>query len=145
VVKDRPVIRGLLEIDVTEARRRIRKHREATGEQLSFTAFLATCAGKVIDARKDVQACRDWRGRLVLFDEVDISTMIEVQRDGGITVGGIAEKPGVVDGRVEPREFLHVTLDFDHDVVDGAPAARFAQRFSELVEAGYGVPPVSSE
>jgi pyruvate/2-oxoglutarate dehydrogenase complex dihydrolipoamide acyltransferase (E2) component len=29
-----------------------------------------------------------------------------------------------------------VTLDFDHDIVDGAPAARFAQRFQELVENG---------
>ena len=54
----------------------------------------------------------------------------------GITVGGIAEKPRFIDGDVEPREILHVTLDFDHDVVDGAPAARFAQRFAEIVEAG---------
>jgi pyruvate/2-oxoglutarate dehydrogenase complex dihydrolipoamide acyltransferase (E2) component len=57
----------------------------------------------------------------------------------GITVGGIEEKPGVVDGRIEAREFLNVTLDFDHDIVDGAPAARFAQQFRELVVRGYGL------
>ena len=56
-----------------------------------------------------------------------------------ITLGGIAEKPVWVDGRVEPREFLHVTLSFDHDVIDGAPAARFANSFQQLVEAGYGL------
>ena len=39
-------------------------------------------------------------------------------------------------GVTEPREILDVTLDFDHNVVDGAPAARFAQRFAEVVEAG---------
>ncbi len=52
----------------------------------------------------------------------------------GITVGGIARKPGVYDDRVEVREYLHLTLSFDHDIVDGAPAARFARRLTELIE-----------
>jgi pyruvate/2-oxoglutarate dehydrogenase complex dihydrolipoamide acyltransferase (E2) component len=54
----------------------------------------------------------------------------------GITIGGIATKPGIHENRIEPREYLQVTLDFDHDIVDGAPAARFAQRYQELVESG---------
>jgi pyruvate/2-oxoglutarate dehydrogenase complex dihydrolipoamide acyltransferase (E2) component len=45
----------------------------------------------------------------------------------------------VVDGRIEIREYLCMTLCFDHDVVDGAPAARFTARFKELVESGYGL------
>ena len=53
-----------------------------------------------------------------------------------VTIGGIAEKPGVVDGRIEIREYLCLTLNFDHDIVDGAPAARFAQRFKDLIEQG---------
>jgi len=56
-----------------------------------------------------------------------------------ITLGGIAEKPWVVDGQIELREILSLTVSFDHDVVDGAPAARFAQRFKELVESGYSL------
>ena len=56
-----------------------------------------------------------------------------------IALGGINEKPGVVDGRIEIREYLCLTLMFDHDVVDGAPAARFTQRFKELIEDGYGL------
>jgi hypothetical protein len=56
-----------------------------------------------------------------------------------VTLGGIARKPAVVDGQIAIREFLSVTLSFDHDVVDGAPAARFAQRFVHLVEAAYGL------
>ena len=56
-----------------------------------------------------------------------------------ITVGGIAQKPGVVDGRVEIREYLSMTISFDHDTVDGAPAARFTQRLKELIEGGYGL------
>jgi pyruvate/2-oxoglutarate dehydrogenase complex dihydrolipoamide acyltransferase (E2) component len=57
----------------------------------------------------------------------------------GLTVGGIAQKPGIVDGRIEAREFLDLTISLDHDIVDGAPAARFAQQFKVLVESGYGL------
>ncbi|MFN2167693.1 MAG: 2-oxo acid dehydrogenase subunit E2, partial [Anaerolineae bacterium] len=37
------------------------------------------------------------------------------------------------------REFLSLTMSFDHDIVDGAPAARFARRFTELLEQGWGL------
>jgi hypothetical protein len=57
----------------------------------------------------------------------------------GLVVGGIAQKPAVVDGRIEPREILSLTVVFDHDVVDGAPAARFVRQLVELIESGYGL------
>jgi pyruvate/2-oxoglutarate dehydrogenase complex dihydrolipoamide acyltransferase (E2) component len=56
-----------------------------------------------------------------------------------VTVGGIAEKPGVYDGQIAIREYLCLTISFDHNVVDGAPAARFARRFRELIERGHGL------
>ena len=56
-----------------------------------------------------------------------------------LVVGGIARKPAVVDGRIEPREFVSLTVAFDHKVVDGAPAARFARRLVDLIEGGYGL------
>jgi pyruvate/2-oxoglutarate dehydrogenase complex dihydrolipoamide acyltransferase (E2) component len=56
-----------------------------------------------------------------------------------LVVGSIAWKPTVVDGRIEPREILNLTVVFDHDVVDGAPATRFVRRLVELIESGYGL------
>jgi pyruvate/2-oxoglutarate dehydrogenase complex dihydrolipoamide acyltransferase (E2) component len=56
-----------------------------------------------------------------------------------ITLGGIAEKPGWINGRVELREYLCITLSFDHDVIDGAPAARFSRRLIDLIESSYGL------
>jgi len=53
--------------------------------------------------------------------------------------GGIARKPALVDGRIEPREILDLTVMFDHDVIDGAPATRFVRRLLELIESGYGL------
>jgi pyruvate/2-oxoglutarate dehydrogenase complex dihydrolipoamide acyltransferase (E2) component len=55
-----------------------------------------------------------------------------------ISVGGITKKPGMVDDHVEPREYLSITA-FDHDITDGAPAARFAQLLKEHIERGHGL------
>jgi len=56
-----------------------------------------------------------------------------------ITLGGIGEKPGVVDGQIAIREYLSLTMSFDHAMIDGAPAARFTMRLKELIESGYGL------
>ncbi len=56
-----------------------------------------------------------------------------------ISVGGITRKPGIVEGRVEAREYLSITATFDHDITDGAPAARFAQVLKEYIERGHGL------
>lgn len=227
-------IHGLLEMDVTRARQVIRDHKTRTGEGLSFTGYIITCLAKAIEADRHVHAYLDWRNRLIIFDDVNVNTMIEVETESGkvamphiiqsanrktiqdihaeirgaqahpsrtgemkfmhlflylpgflrrgfyglvtrnpqrfrryassvlvtavgmfgkgsgwgipgvnfpltITLGGMAEKPGVVDGRIEVRQYLCVTVSFDHDIIDGAPAARFTQRFRELVESGYGL------
>jgi pyruvate/2-oxoglutarate dehydrogenase complex dihydrolipoamide acyltransferase (E2) component len=57
----------------------------------------------------------------------------------GLVVGSMAWKPAVIEGRIEPREILHLTVCMDHDVVDGAPAARFVYRLVELIEGGEGL------
>ncbi len=228
----RHIIHGLLEIDVTEARRLIREHRTKTGVVLSFTAFVVCSLARAIKAHPNVCAYRTWGTwgrRLVIFDDTDIVTMIESAVDGvavshiirganrktlveisdeiravqadaalsgqqkwltgwaarlprfvrdisyrvlrnnphrfkryagtaivtavgmfgrgggwgigflpmhtlGITVGGIVTRPAFVDGAVTAREYLPVTISFDHDVVDGAPAARFIDHFRRLME-----------
>ena len=62
----------------------------------------------------------------------------------GLFVGGISWKPTVVDGRIEPREILSLTVAFDHDIVDGGPATRFVCRLVELIESGTGLDPVQA-
>ncbi len=231
------MIRGLIEVDVTKAREYLREHKANTGESLSFTAFIITCLAQAVDENKSLHACHKGRKHLVIFDEVDVSTLIErdmagqkqpiiyiiraanqktfreihheiraaqvepvekawegfrdfrfipllvfrciwpifwwmlgryplVQKKYGgtvglsavgmfgkgagwgipitqhtldLTLGGIAEKPGVVDRQITIREYLSITLSFDHDLIDGAPAARFTERLKELIESGYGL------
>ena len=51
-------------------------------------------------------------------------------------VGGIVERPHREGGGLEWREHLCLTLSFDHDIIDGAPAARFCARLSEVIASG---------
>lgn len=239
LARQKQVIHGLVELDVTGPRQALRAHKERTGESLSFTAFVIACLGQAVDLNKHMQACRTWGEKLFIFDEVDVNTMFEVEEGGRklirphiiraanhktfweihaeirafqaghaagqegqfiarfvllpgfirraflgalfksprrlkelngtvsltavgmfgsgggwgipvtnqtlqVTLGGIAERPGFVGDRIEKREYLCVTISFDHDIVDGAPAARFTQRFKELVESGYGLEEVAA-
>ena len=53
-----------------------------------------------------------------------------------VAIGSIAKRPVLVDGEVQEREHLCLTVSFDHDIIDGAPAARFTGRFGELLSSG---------
>jgi pyruvate/2-oxoglutarate dehydrogenase complex dihydrolipoamide acyltransferase (E2) component len=56
-----------------------------------------------------------------------------------MTVGGISEKPVFIDGQIVTRDYLNLTISFDHDIIDGAPAVRFTERLKGLIESGYGL------
>ncbi len=56
-----------------------------------------------------------------------------------VTVGGVDQKVKLIDGEIQAREMLSMTLGFDHDVIDGAPATRFATRLKELIETAHGL------
>jgi pyruvate/2-oxoglutarate dehydrogenase complex dihydrolipoamide acyltransferase (E2) component len=226
----RHIAYGLAEVDVTQARQLLRAQASADGSPLSFTAFVVASLARAVQAHPAVQAYRDWRGRLILFHDVDIVTLVEPQPGAaaiphiirqanrrtardisdeirlihrvpqrsaeqhpwlmalapwmprfarllyfrvlkqnphwfkqvagtvvvtsigmfakggawgitflpnhnlGLTVGGIVSKPGVAEGRIAIREYLDLTIAFDHDVVDGAPIARFSRTLIDLIE-----------
>ena len=235
-VQHKPMMHGLLEVDVTKARTFLREYKASMGEALSFTAFLIACLAKAVEEHKAVQAYRQGSKRLIVFDDVDVylpvervlaghsqiishiiraanqKTVLEINQEiraaqtqdvaqpwegfnilhwpwllllpifrvmiwmGGrsprlwkkyrgtvglttigmfgngagwgiplsshslwITVGGIGEKPGVVEGRIALREYLSLTISFNHEIIDGAPAARFTEHLKDLIESGYGL------
>lgn len=235
-------IKACIEADVTNARSAIRELRRGNSP-ISFTSWLIKCLAAAVNEHRQVHALRKGRRGLVLFEEVDISVLvektvngvpvpiplvirnvhnreigeifreledakrkdiadgkeyvIEQNRDGAtpgiysllpqwmrlciwklilanphrmkklmgtvvftsvgmagnargwilpfsvhplcVAVGSITTRPVTAENRTENREFLAITLLLDHDVIDGAPAARFASRLTELLESGYGL------
>jgi pyruvate/2-oxoglutarate dehydrogenase complex dihydrolipoamide acyltransferase (E2) component len=243
-------IPSLLEVDVTQAREYMRELKSRTGEGLSFTGWAMKCIGQAVSEHKHVQAMRKGRKSLILFDDVDISIVVErsvghsdnrsetlpmpyvvrraneksvreihneirsaqgeslgagevqlgarrnvhltrafalmprfvrnllvwrrltkdpffakkamgtvvvtsvgsIGKDGGygwaipiaihplvFALGNIARKPGIVGEEIKIREYLSMTVLFDHDVTDGAPVVRFVRRLKELLERSYGL------
>lgn len=54
-------------------------------------------------------------------------------------IGSIIKKPGVINDRIEIREYLYIIVLVDHDVIDGAPAVRALSKLTKLVESGFGL------
>ncbi len=49
-------------------------------------------------------------------------------------VGTIEPKPVVVDNQIKICPMMTLTLNFDHRLIDGAPAARFLNEIKKLME-----------
>jgi pyruvate/2-oxoglutarate dehydrogenase complex dihydrolipoamide acyltransferase (E2) component len=239
----------LLEIDITDAREKMRAFKSESHERFSFTGWVVKCIGQAASEHKQVHAMRQGRRKLIIFDDVDIAIIVEKPMEVGdnnretlpmpyvirkanekslkeidseirraqkelpesgevqlntersawqtrifgrmprfirdllvwrrlarnpflakkmmgtvavtslvnvsnsgatwaipigihpliFALGGIVKKPGLADGEIKVREYLTMTVLFDHDVIDGAPVARFLNRLRTLLEHGYGV------
>ena len=53
-----------------------------------------------------------------------------------ITVGSISRKVVEIDGQFVSREHLCLTVSFDHNIVDGAPASRFLNQLMKTIKSG---------
>jgi pyruvate dehydrogenase E2 component (dihydrolipoamide acetyltransferase) len=51
-----------------------------------------------------------------------------------LAVGAVEDKPVVVDGSIEIRKRMRVTMSCDHRVIDGALGAQFLQTLRRLIE-----------
>jgi len=226
------VMRALIDVDVTDVRKYLKSMKENKKTAISFTAFILTAIARAVDENKVIQAQRDWRGRMIIYHDVDIITYIELgdhdekfpygliirgaqvkslaeihleienfranpapawekkvverfiyvpgflrrlmlkvvyhsprltkkyrgtvgvtsvgmfgvgtgwglgvpSHTLGIAIGNISTRLTLENGQVVPREYLNLTLDFDHRIVDGAPAARFASRLRKNIETNY--------
>jgi pyruvate/2-oxoglutarate dehydrogenase complex dihydrolipoamide acyltransferase (E2) component len=56
-----------------------------------------------------------------------------------IAVGGIAKRPGIIHDEIAIREYVGLTVLFDHDVTDGAPVGRFIRRLQKIMADRYGL------
>jgi pyruvate dehydrogenase E2 component (dihydrolipoamide acetyltransferase) len=71
---------------------------------------------------------------LGMFDIDQFTAVINPPEAGILAVGSIAEKPVVVDGELQVRKRMRVTMSCDHRVIDGATGARFLQTVKRMLE-----------
>ena len=71
---------------------------------------------------------------LGMFGIDQFTAIINPPEAGILAIGGVEAKPIVIDGVVEIRQRMRVTMSCDHRVVDGATGAKFLQTLRRYVE-----------
>ena len=225
------IIHLMFDADIVELRSRLVRYNEETGQRISLTTCIAKSLVSTIDEDRSMHAYRQGKSKLMVFDEIDLSVMIErdtlegtlpvvsivraanrksmsemhqelkaaqiatlgengpmsalekrffelpsllrrlvwffIRRDPdlfkqlagtvGVTsigmhtsgpavlipitpmtltlaIGSTGKKIVLENGSPVEREILHLNLSADHDIIDGAPLVRFADRFKKKIE-----------
>jgi pyruvate dehydrogenase E2 component (dihydrolipoamide acetyltransferase) len=71
---------------------------------------------------------------LGMYDIVSFTPIINQPECGILGVCAVEDELRMVDGRIENRFFMGLSLSFDHRVVDGAQAALFLSKIKALLE-----------
>lgn len=71
---------------------------------------------------------------LGMFGIDQFTAIINPPEAGILAIGGVEAKPMVIDGVVEIRQRMRVTMSCDHRVIDGATGAKFLQTLRRYVE-----------
>jgi hypothetical protein len=58
-----------------------------------------------------------------------------------LSIGSIDKKLVLQDGKVVERDVIHLNLNVDHDIIDGAPLMRFVHRLKKLLLEGPSLAP----
>jgi pyruvate dehydrogenase E2 component (dihydrolipoamide acetyltransferase) len=71
---------------------------------------------------------------LGMFGIDQFTAIINPPEAGILAIGGVEEKPVVVNGALEVRQRMRVTMSCDHRAVDGATGAKFLQTVRRYIE-----------
>jgi pyruvate dehydrogenase E2 component (dihydrolipoyllysine-residue acetyltransferase) len=71
---------------------------------------------------------------LGMFGIDQFTAIINPPEAGILAIGGVEDKPVVVDGQLEVRQRMRVTMSCDHRAVDGATGAKFLQTVRRYIE-----------
>jgi pyruvate dehydrogenase E2 component (dihydrolipoamide acetyltransferase) len=72
-----------------------------------------------------------------MFQVDGVTPILRPPETGILGVGRIKEKPAVFNGQIAVRSMLFLSLTFDHQVVDGAPANQFLGTVAGYLENPY--------
>ena len=71
---------------------------------------------------------------LGMFDIEHFTAIINPPEAGILAVGSIAQVPAVVNGQIQARRQMRMTMSCDHRVIDGATGAKFMKTLAMLLE-----------
>src|SRR6056297_277107 len=149
------IIRNINEKTLQQVDKEIEQAKRTTGEEKSYMASkfgqkLITLLPKFIvlfmfrHILKNHESVKKHSGTIFVTSVSMFSTTpgYIIPYTGGpkavsLALGSVAKKPVVKHNEVQIREMINITAAFNHDLVDGAPAARFINRLRRYIEKDY--------
>jgi pyruvate/2-oxoglutarate dehydrogenase complex dihydrolipoamide acyltransferase (E2) component len=77
---------GLMEFDVSRPLALIEESKARVPGGISFTAFIVYCLARAVDQHPMLRAYRKGRKKLVVFDDVDVNTLLEKRKPDGTLI-----------------------------------------------------------
>jgi pyruvate dehydrogenase E2 component (dihydrolipoamide acetyltransferase) len=71
---------------------------------------------------------------LGMLDIDQFTAVINPPEAGILAVGSITARPVIMDGEIQVRKRMQVTMSCDHRVIDGATGSRFLQTVKQMLE-----------
>ncbi len=81
-----PYMRGLVEVDVTDAKNKISSYADKTGKKISFTGWVIKAVSEAIKENKMIHAYRISKRKIVIPDEVRFGIMVERKSENGTKI-----------------------------------------------------------
>jgi pyruvate dehydrogenase E2 component (dihydrolipoamide acetyltransferase) len=83
---------------------------------------------------EDIEGSTFSISNLGMFDVTHFTAIINPPEAAILAVGSVTPKAVVVDGEIQIRQRMNVTISVDHRISDGAEAARFLQVLAKYLE-----------
>jgi len=74
-------IKSMIEIDVTDSRIKLKRKKSGTSDKVSFTSWILKCISQAVSENKQVHALRKSKNKLIIFNDIDISVIVEKKID----------------------------------------------------------------
>ena len=134
LLAERNLICGLLEIDVTNVRRRLRElNRE--GAEVSFTAWITKVVADCVARHPQTQAMLHGRRRMVVFQDVDIALPVEK------LVGGIRQPLPLLIRECNMKSVREINQEIkafkNFSIIDESEYFKQQQNLPEIVQSIY--------
>ena len=120
-----PNVMGLIEVDITVAREIIRKYEKESSNKISLTGWVTKCVAQGVKEHKHLNAFVRRNRKLIIFEHVDISVMVERKTSAGkeVAVNYVireAETKSVKEINDEIRKYQSKIIEEKDQLVRGA-------------------------
>jgi pyruvate/2-oxoglutarate dehydrogenase complex dihydrolipoamide acyltransferase (E2) component len=75
--KQKHHVTGVIELDVTESRKKIKEYNSAREAKISFTAWLISVIGATLKQHEVACSFRQGKSKIIIFDSIDVSLAVE--------------------------------------------------------------------